>query len=1393
MSEVREIIQECKRKGIEIYIENNKLKYRTYKNAISDEIFKMLRKNKNEIIEYLVNQNNIETENSLYEPFPLSTVQSAYLLGRGESYSFGNTSCYIYQEYIYKEKLDKNKVENIWNELISKHPMLRTVINNNSTQQTIKKVETFKVLEGDTNKLRDLLENKIYPLKKWPMFDIGISEKNDGSILHFSMDFMIADWSSIWFLLSEFESAYFDGKEPKGSDYSFREYCIQKYLFKNKKKYIEDRAFWSKKLDTINTYPILPTINRLNVDEKNDRFIRFSTKLGAEEWRQLKKTSSCYGLTPNSVLLAIYALSLMKWSSNKKFTINYTVLSNAITSEDHCVGDFTETSLISIDDFGKTFLALATSINRNIFENIDHSSYSGVEVMRDIARQKNIREVLLPYVFTSAVGTNNNKLKGNYGYGITQTPQVFIDCQCTDNIDGLEINWDVRENIFKLVDIKNIFSDFKAQLYKYSSNPLEWENRICSDTTNRLTKNEDSKLLNLNIFGDDKFINDPENKEMFKNISEYIFDKENCEEIIISVKNSNKINRELDISIIQSPKESSNGIEHINLDDIDKYNERLETELQTIEYKKVFNLRDNLALSCILKALLNLRVLTKDSKYYRYVGNIEKNVDEKYEWILDRWISELVSYNVLIDKGNALYKINTLYKTEEFDKNWHTLYSLWRDEFGDIEIINYIKDNLDKIEDILKGVTDPVELLYPKGLAKYTNALYKNSINSIIINNYFCQFIKKYVSKNSSKSLQILEIGAGTGASTEKILGELGENKYKYYFTDSLKYFLPLAKKKYGENQDVIIKQFNADIDPYEQGFLPNQFDLVIGAYVLENVQDIKKTLKYLKKIISPNGYLLFSEPVRNEPWIMGSQIFMMEPPQDKIREKRFFIEPNEWAEILDDIEPSTKSFLLPKEGSILLNHGAIFIAKKFKNNYSKIDVEEINNIIQDSYKGIFSSVKTRYFNELTRTEKDQIISGKIQIDLYTDNEESQHTIENIEKLNDTEKILIAIINDEFGDPRISSSSNLYDHGADSLLLARVATKIISKIKTNLTFEAVLRELIREPTIRSLAVFLDRVDDIESEIDDHKKLLVSKLYKSYSTSDTLSVIFQGPLGNISDIEYFAKQLQIQNNGNVMVLGIDDYNKFLNTSNEDVIPVLAQEAAEEIFNQKIKNVKIIGYSFGGHIAIEVSRYLLERGVNVLNLSIIESGSIPNVHVDNIILEFIYLNNYGVSLSDLGLEKENIISEEFSDTKNSNITINSIKNHLNNLNDRSIINKVCNSSEDERFEIYTNVLYKKTGVLLEKGKILEKFKIFKKTFNVQKQTPSPYFGNINYYIAKDNDDFFAQSFKLLKLWENAILGEIKVDYIGGNHFSCIVNHNLAKELAIKLGKECKNDEN
>ncbi|QQN55540.1 hypothetical protein I6H46_06385 [Anaerococcus obesiensis] len=46
-------------------------------------------------------------------------------------------------------------------------------------------------------------------------------------------------------------------------------------------------------------------------------------------------------------------------------------------------------------------------------------------------------------------------------YGISQTPQVFIDCQAMDTELGLQINWDVREGIFEDDMLEDMFSEFK--------------------------------------------------------------------------------------------------------------------------------------------------------------------------------------------------------------------------------------------------------------------------------------------------------------------------------------------------------------------------------------------------------------------------------------------------------------------------------------------------------------------------------------------------------------------------------------------------------------------------------------------------------------------------------------------------------------------------------------------------------------------------------------------------------------------------------------------------------------------------------------------------------------------------------------------------------------------
>lgn len=102
--------------------------------------------------------------------------------------------------------------------------MLRTVVFEEGYQQVLKEVPELEIPYWDVSKGENICEyndfrqqmgNHVYDTGKWPMFGIAIAKKAEESILHFSMDFLIADWTSIWMLLSEFEALARWSEEPQ--------------------------------------------------------------------------------------------------------------------------------------------------------------------------------------------------------------------------------------------------------------------------------------------------------------------------------------------------------------------------------------------------------------------------------------------------------------------------------------------------------------------------------------------------------------------------------------------------------------------------------------------------------------------------------------------------------------------------------------------------------------------------------------------------------------------------------------------------------------------------------------------------------------------------------------------------------------------------------------------------------------------------------------------------------------------------------------------------------------------------------------------------------------------------------------------------------------------------
>ncbi|TGV00163.1 non-ribosomal peptide synthetase, partial [Mesorhizobium sp. M00.F.Ca.ET.186.01.1.1] len=219
------------------------------------------------------------------------------------------------------------------------------------------------------------------------------------------------------------------------------------------------------------------------VEAGKARFRREFIRLDAAKWDVFKQRAQKRGLTPTAAVMTAYAAVIERWSRNRAFSLNLTLLNRQPLHDrvQDIVGDFTSVSLLAVDwGAERSFQGRAKAIQKQLFEDLDHRLYSGVEVMREVARRRGREAALMPIVFTSAIGlvgiAEGERLSGKIGeYGISQTPQVFIDCQAMDSAEGLQVNWDVREGVFPEKMVDDMFAAFADLLQALVESEQRWE------------------------------------------------------------------------------------------------------------------------------------------------------------------------------------------------------------------------------------------------------------------------------------------------------------------------------------------------------------------------------------------------------------------------------------------------------------------------------------------------------------------------------------------------------------------------------------------------------------------------------------------------------------------------------------------------------------------------------------------------------------------------------------------------------------------------------------------------------------------------------------------------------------------------------------------------------
>lgn len=111
-----------------------------------------------------------------------------------------------------------------------------------------------------------------------------------------------------------------------------------------------------------------------------------------------------------------------------------------------------------------SFIERVKEITKRLMEDLEHNSFSGVEVLRELSKVSEEKELLMPIVFTGVLKTDGTV--GTIEYGFSHTPQVWIDCQIVDEIDsedqekGLMISWDTRKGAIKESIVTEMFESF---------------------------------------------------------------------------------------------------------------------------------------------------------------------------------------------------------------------------------------------------------------------------------------------------------------------------------------------------------------------------------------------------------------------------------------------------------------------------------------------------------------------------------------------------------------------------------------------------------------------------------------------------------------------------------------------------------------------------------------------------------------------------------------------------------------------------------------------------------------------------------------------------------------------------------------------------------------------
>jgi len=411
----------------------------------------------------------MEKSNTRLEYYPLSAAQKRlYILN---SYDSIDTTYNMPSVYTIRGRIDSEKLERTFKEIIRRHEIFRTSfveIDGQPYQRIFEEIE-FKIekIEGKGKEIEECINNFVRPfdISKPPLIRVGLMElKEDESLFLFDMHHIISDGTTLGLLVKELTRIYAGEVLPE-PEFQYRDYVLSQNKFLESEYMRVQEKYWLSKFEGE-----LPVLN-LPTDYQRPALQKFvgghmDFRIDGSIFEGLKTLCKENECTLFAAILTAYGILLSKYSGQEEIIIGTGSAGRNAAELANMMGLFVNSLPIRIYPEDKKIVRhLLSEIKACSIEMLENQDYQFQDLVDKLGI---VRDSSRHPMFDAAFIFLNMDLPSVSIGGLefipyrveNKTSKLDISLYASEEGDGLALTFEYNSELFKVSSINRMAQHF---------------------------------------------------------------------------------------------------------------------------------------------------------------------------------------------------------------------------------------------------------------------------------------------------------------------------------------------------------------------------------------------------------------------------------------------------------------------------------------------------------------------------------------------------------------------------------------------------------------------------------------------------------------------------------------------------------------------------------------------------------------------------------------------------------------------------------------------------------------------------------------------------------------------------------------------------------------------